>query len=72
MSDGNFDDYYEQLQGFTIFKYLGTEPDPYGGNGFPRFMLTKPGHEPLMVEVSRDPEGNSGGFLFISEFPDPT
>ena len=67
MNNGNFDDYYVQLEGFTIAKYMGVEPEPDGMEGFPRFLLTKRGHEDIMIEVSRDPEGNGGGFLFISD-----
>ncbi len=70
MNNGNFDDYYAQLEGFTIKKYLGQEPDPYGGDGFARFILTHPDSEDIMIEVSRDPEGNGGGFLFISAVPE--
>lgn len=67
MSNGNFDDYYQQLEGFKIVKYLGIEEDDFGGDGFPRFLLKKPGYADIMIEVSRDPEGNGGGFLFISD-----
>ena len=38
-----------------------------GDDGFPRFILTKKGYEDTQIEVSRDPEGNEGGFLFIGE-----
>jgi len=67
MTNGNFDDYYKQLNGFTIVKYLGSEDDMYGGEPFPRFLLRKKGYADIMIEVSRDPEGNGGGFLFISD-----
>lgn len=67
MSNGNFDDYYAQLEGFTITKYMGVEPEPSGMEGFPRFLLQKRGYADIMIEVSRDPEGNAGGFLFISD-----
>jgi hypothetical protein len=53
-----------------IKKYLGQEPDPYGGDGFARFVLSHPKHVDIMIEVSRDPEGNGGGFLFISDVPE--
>ena len=36
------------------------------GDGFPHFAIRN-GKEELMIEVSQDPEGNGGGFLFISE-----
>jgi hypothetical protein len=34
------------------------------GDGFPQFLISN-GKEDLVIEVSRDPEGNGGGFLFI-------
>ena len=38
-----------------------------GGDGFAQFHLKKPNYKDIMIEVSRDPEGNGGGFLFISD-----
>ena len=61
-NSGNFDDYYKQLEGTRIHKYMGM-----GEDGFPRFILKKRGYEDTQIEVSRDPEGNEGGFLFIGE-----
>tara|TARA_R110001592_G_scaffold345092_1_gene636795 strand:- start:2 stop:244 length:243 start_codon:yes stop_codon:yes gene_type:complete len=61
-NSGNFDDYYKQLEGCKIQAYKGM-----GDDGFPRFILTKKGYEDIQIEVSRDPEGNEGGFLFIGE-----
>ena len=61
-NSGNFDDYYKQLEGMKIHKYMGM-----GEDGFPRFILKKKGYEDTQIEVSRDPEGNEGGFLFIGE-----
>lgn len=58
-------DYYKQLEGYTIDKFLGVADDDGGTDGFPQFRLTKAEHETIIVEVSRDPEGNGGGFLFI-------
>lgn len=66
-TQGKFDDYYKQLEGYTIDKFLGVtdDDDDWGTDGFPQFRLTKAGHETFIIEVSRDPEGNGGGFLFI-------
>ena len=61
-NSSNFDDYYKQLEGMKIHKYMGM-----GEDGFPRFILKKRGYEDTQIEVSRDPEGNEGGFLFIGE-----
>ena len=67
--NGNFDDYYKQLEGFTIEKFLGVteDDDDFTTDGFPQFRLVKEGYQSIIVEVSRDPEGNGGGFLFIAE-----
>ena len=59
---GEFKDrYYKQLEGFKIKKFLGIDAE-----GFPEFILTKPKYEDVKIAVSSDPEGNSGGFLFIN------
>jgi len=62
--DGIMDmnEYYKQLEGFSINKYLGE-----GEDGFPKFLLKAPNYAPLTIEVSADEEGNYGGFLFISD-----
>ena len=58
--------YYGQLKGFSIsnvdFAYC-EDTESY----FPTFIMKKKGYETIKVEVSRDEEGNGGGFLFISE-----
>lgn len=56
-----FNNYYKQLEGFTVKEFLGMSED-----GFPQFILTNK-HEDIMIEVSRDEEGNGGGFLFITD-----
>ena len=59
-------DYYKQLEGFKITKFLGvTDEDDI--DGFPQFVLTKKGYQDIKIEVSRDEEGNGGGFLFIGD-----
>ena len=55
-------DYYKQLEGWTVKKFLGEDKD-----GFPQFVFKRPNEKDLLIEVSQDPEGNGGGFLFISE-----
>jgi len=44
-----------------VKEFLGMSED-----GFPQFILTNK-HEDIMIEVSRDEEGNGGGFLFITD-----
>ena len=45
MSNGNFDDYYKQLEGFKIHKFLGMEDSDTGGDGFAQFHLKKPNYK---------------------------
>ena len=59
----DMNEYYKQLEGFSINKYLGE-----GEDGFPQFKLTKPKYADVLVEVSADGEGNYGGVLFLSEY----
>ena len=62
---GSYDEHYKQLEGFTISKFIGMSADK-DIDAFPQFLINN-GKEELMIEVSSDPEGNGGGFLFISE-----
>ena len=64
-SNGSFDMYYKQLEGFTISKYIGITKEN-AIEGFPQFLTSRVACH-FMVEVSRDPEGNGVGFLFLSE-----
>ena len=59
-------DYYKQLEGFTIKKYLGTTTEE-DIDGFPQFLVSN-GKEDILLEISKDPEGNGGGFMFISNW----
>jgi len=60
-----YNEHYKQLEGFTIKKFLGMSEEK-DINPFPQFLISN-GNEEVMIEVSQDPEGNGGGFLFISE-----
>ena len=64
-----FREYYGQLEGYTISTFDGMQDtDGVGEDGFASFVLHKAGHPTLRVEVSKDEEGNGGGFMFISEY----
>ena len=56
--------YYSVLNGAKIIRFLGTVPEEFGGNGFPQFLVKLSTGEIIEMEVSKDPEGNGGGFLF--------
>jgi hypothetical protein len=43
------------------------DTDGVGEDGFANFILHKAGHPTLRIEVSKDEEGNGGGFMFVSE-----
>ena len=63
----NIDQYYKQLEGAKILKYCGQlGTDEYSLNGFPTFIVKLENGKTMKVEVSRDEEGNDGGFLFQS------
>lgn len=60
-------EYYEQLIGYKVVGFH-FERDEHGDDeGWPVFSVVKDGHEPINVVVSRDPEGNGGGFLFLED-----
>lgn len=62
--------YYKQLEGATIVEFCGVlGEDEYTLEGFPTFKVRMPSGDLFMVEVSRDQEGNGGGFLFQGEWP---
>ena len=52
------------INSIEISKFLGISKEE-DIDGFPQFLLTKKGYEDILIEVSKDEEGNGGGFLFI-------
>lgn len=58
-------EYYQQLIGCKItgFRFESDEL----GDDFPIFTAITENGEELDLTVSRDPEGNGGGFIFIEE-----
>jgi hypothetical protein len=56
--------YYSALNGATIVGFVGTTEDEFGGRGFPQFMVKLANGEKVVIEISQDPEGNGGGFMF--------
>lgn len=72
MADEFWKKYYSQLNGATIIKFLGMKKDEDDwGDGFPEFQVRLKSGEVVNVEVSKDPEGNGGGFLFGLYQPNP-
>ena len=50
--------YYKQLEGAKIVRFYGM------AEGFPTFEVELPNCQIIKIEVSRDPQGNGGGFIF--------
>lgn len=71
MPRGDYSDFYKQLEGFRIMKFMGYNDmgyDFYEGDEFPEFLLRNPRTgEEVVIAISRDPEGNGGGHLFIED-----
>jgi hypothetical protein len=59
------EEHYRQLIGFHIVGFR-FERDEYGDDeGWPIYMLKNDKGEEIDLVISRDPEGNGGGFAFI-------
>ena len=61
--------YYKQLEGAKIVDFYGMSEDE-DGEGFPTFVVELPNCQIIKIEISRDPEGNGGGFIFGLNHPD--
>ena len=57
--------YYQQLIGATVKSFTMIKEE-YALDNFPCYMLELADGSMVQFEVSRDEEGNGGGFLFIS------
>lgn len=65
--------YYSSLNGAKIVRFQGMTNDEDWGDGFPTFLVQFPDGSKGTIEISQDPEGNGGGFIFglpLTE-PDP-
>jgi hypothetical protein len=58
--------YYGQLRGARIIEFIGMNKDESmdWDEGFPAFKIQFSDGTFGIIEVSRDPEGNGGGFVF--------
>ena len=57
--------YYKQLEGAKIVRFYGMSEGE-----FPTFEVELPNCQIIKIEISRDPEGNGGGFIFGLNHPD--
>ncbi len=69
MSNQFWNDYYKSLEGATILKFSGMMDEGLGGEGFPSFLVRFSNGSTGFIEISQDPEGNGGGFIFGLEMP---
>ena len=56
--------YYKQLVGATVIEFVGMNGSDDYEEGFPCFKVKLKDGTYALLEVSRDPEGNGGGFIF--------
>jgi hypothetical protein len=60
-----FAKYYGDLVGATILSFDGMQNDDCNfGDGFPSFTVRFKDGETGQIQISQDPEGNGGGFVF--------
>jgi len=59
-----FKSYYGDLVGAKVMSFNGMQEDDLGGDGFPTFTVLFKNGEIGQIQISRDPEGNGGGFIF--------
>jgi hypothetical protein len=56
--------YYGDLVGATILSFDGMSDEEEFGEGFPTFTIKFKDGEIGQIQISKDPEGNGGGFIF--------
>lgn len=63
--------YYKALEGAQILKFVEMRQDDpeYGGYAFPVFSVKFADGTIGEIEISRDEEGNGGGFVFGLPLP---
>jgi hypothetical protein len=60
-----FAKYYGDLVGATILSFDGMQNEDCDfGDGFPSFTVKFKDGEIGQIQISQDPEGNGGGFIF--------
>ena len=66
MSNQFWNDYYKSLEGATILRFKGMMTDEFNpyDEGFPQFLVRFSDGKIGDIEISRDTEGNGGGFIF--------
>ena len=62
--------YYGGLEGASILSFNGMNTEDNLGDGFPSFTVRLANGELITIEISQDPEGNGGGFIFGLSVPE--
>ena len=70
MANNYWNKYYGALNGATIISFDKMENADFG-DGFPTFTVRFANGEVGQIEISQDPEGNGGGFIFGLPTPEP-
>jgi hypothetical protein len=66
-----WDRYYRQLEGATVVQFVGVVPDELEEwIAFPTLVVRLKDGSICELEISQDPEGNGGGFIFGLPHPD--
>jgi hypothetical protein len=69
-----YDKYYKSLVGATILSFDGIKTDNLDEedyqSGFPTFTVQFADKTISQIEISQDPEGNGGGFIFGLAIPE--
>ena len=64
--------YYKDLEGATILKFVGMVAEGADFcDEFPTYQVKFASGEVGEISISRDPEGNGGGFIFRLAHPEP-
>lgn len=66
-----WDKYYRQLEGATVVQFVGVIPDENEEYiAFPTLVVRLKDGSICELEISQDPEGNGGGFIFGLPMPE--
>jgi hypothetical protein len=69
MSNKFWSKYYGSLVGAEILSFDGMTESDFG-DGFPSFTVKFADGTLTQIEISQDPEGNGGGFIFGLKTPE--
>ena len=63
----SYTDYYNQLTGAFITRFMGMAKHPDYGREYPMFRAKLLSGKWVTLSISSDPEENEGGFIVIEE-----